>query len=358
MAEECIKLATRLSQRLDECGIKDKNANRLLRAKRILRCIWNKREIDEINTQLEYFRGQLMLHKVHEIQQIQGKSHASQASQNDIREVKALIEDLAPNLDANAAEILRYIAEVRVENSQLLARAIQEAPSASVAAASIQHLVKTVLDEYEDRMATNVEKRFRNAFASEFDNIRKSLPQCFADLQTHQSEEKMQETDGTGNSKYTSRGGDVYSNPVPTPPYPQRVSQQGETKSRNDVIFTHRSLWRKRSRLGMFCLKVARYIMFDEHGHPTSVYDLSVTLLPLSCWFTTGCFITYQSFTDRRGKPKMVLQPEVFRVLDPGHEYWTIMEQGDTLSLQELLKGRQLAPSDRCQCGDTLLHVR
>ena len=129
--------------------------------------MWNKREIIEINTRLEYFRSQLTLQKVHKIQQIQGESYATQASRNDVHDVKTSVEGLGPKLDANTAEILRSIAEVKVVNSQLHARATQEAPSAFGAEASIQHLVKTVLDEYEDHMAANVEKRFRNAFVSE-----------------------------------------------------------------------------------------------------------------------------------------------------------------------------------------------
>ena len=358
MAQGCSELAARLSQRLEECGVKDKKTSRLIRTKRVFKCMWNKREIDEINARLEYFRSQLALQKIHRIQQIQGKSYAAQASRHDIQDVRTSVEGLGPKLDANTAEILRSIAEVKVENSQLHARAIQEAPSGSRSEASLHHLVKTILDEYEERMAANVEKRFRAAFAAEFDDIRKSLPQSFAETQPQEMTQEMaQDIDDPLCSQYVSRGGNIYTKPVFTPDNFQQSSRQDHTRAREGGTLLYSSWWIKTSRLGDFHLRVTRSIIFDEHGLPTSIYDLFLLLLPSPCWFTTGCSITYQSFTDRRGRPKIVLQPEIFRILDRDHDVWRAILEEDNMSLRDMLDMRLVSPSDRNVNGNTFLHV-
>ena len=174
-------------------------------------------------------------------------------------------------------------------------------------------------------------------------------------MQTHQLQEVTRETDSTGYSQRTD--GNTYSESLSTPADSQRSSRQGKNMPREDITLLYRSSWFKVSRLGVFSLEVARSTIFDEDGHPTSVYHLEMQLLPSICWFTTGCSIAYQSFTDRRGKPKMVLQPEVFRILGLDHDVWRVIREGDNMSLREMLATRLISPSDRDYLGRTLLHV-
>ncbi|RYP50297.1 hypothetical protein DL768_004150 [Monosporascus sp. mg162] len=178
VAEGCSELAQDLLKRLKACGVGAQQADkRFNRAKRALRCMWNRREIDEINTRLQYFRSELGLHMTYGIKQAQAQSHASQASTDDVRVLRDSVQALGVKSDANAAEILRSVAEVRVENSRFHAQATQAAPTALGCEASLQHLMRSLLDEYEERFLDGVEKKFRSAAQLEMANARASLLQ-------------------------------------------------------------------------------------------------------------------------------------------------------------------------------------
>ncbi|RYO83913.1 hypothetical protein DL766_008287 [Monosporascus sp. MC13-8B] len=160
VAEGCSELAKDLLRRLEACGVGAQRADkRFNRAKRAFRCMWNKREIDEINTRLQYFRSELGLHMTYGIKQAQAQSHASQASADDVRVIRDSVQALGVKSDASAAEILRSVAEVRVENSRFHAQATQAAPAAMGCEASLQHLMRSLFDEYEERFLEGVEKR-------------------------------------------------------------------------------------------------------------------------------------------------------------------------------------------------------
>ncbi|RYP34314.1 hypothetical protein DL767_004308 [Monosporascus sp. MG133] len=232
VAEGCSALAQDLLRQLKACGVGAQQADkRFNRAKRTLRCMWNKREIDEINTRLQYFRSELGLHMTYGIKQAQAQSHASQASANDIGVLRDSMQALRVKSDANAAEILRSVAEVRVENSRFHAQATQAPPAALGCEASLQHLMRSLFDEYEERFLEGVEKRFRGAARLEMATARASLLQ------------------------------------------------------------------------------------------------------------------------DPRGKPKLELQLETYRILDNDHEVWSVIKSGDITTLRTMLSQRLVSPSDRGKRG-------
>ena len=338
----------------------------------MFRCIWNKREIDEINSRLDHFRSQLTLHKVYRIAQLQNQNYASQASRPDVQGVKASVDAVGLKSDANTEEILRSIAEVRVENSQFHARAIQENTAASVAEASLHHLLKTFLDDHEERLAAGVEKKFRAALTSEMEDIRKSLDQVLRDMKTHQeAEESNLDKHGPGRSQSSqpmSGDGNVddkaspealnHQQPIPEPHHHQKCGRQecGHISKENRTV-TYRYWWEKKTSLGSFSLQITRFVISNDCGKSTFVYNLKAHLIPSPRWFTTGCSIKYQRFTDPRGRPKLVLQPETYRVLEEDHEVMMTMLLHDDVSLGEMLRTRRLAPSDRDKDGRTLLQV-
>ncbi|RYP22095.1 hypothetical protein DL765_001854 [Monosporascus sp. GIB2] len=361
VAEGCSELAQDLLRRLKACGVGAQQADkRFNRAKRALRCMWNKREIDEINSRLQYFRSELGLHMTYGIKQAQAQSHASQASADDVRVIRDSLQALGIKSDANAAEILRSVAEVRVENSRFHAQATQAAPAALGCEASLQNLMRSLFDEYEERFLEGVEKRFRGAARLEMENLRASLLQGIQETQVGTAE-TAQHDDYHSDHEYAmaDRTDEITFKEEPRLEWHELQGPTGQRSGRRkkeNISFISRTWWYKDTRLGKFSLHITRAVVFSDYQPATSVYGVTVHLVPSPCWLASGCSVTYQSLTDPRVKPKLELQLETYRILDDDHEVWGVIESGDLAKLRTMLSQRLVSSSDRDKFGGTLLH--
>ncbi|KAI1205901.1 uncharacterized protein F4807DRAFT_440901 [Annulohypoxylon truncatum] len=138
VADKCCELAKSLLKRLETCGIQPgQNANRLQRARGAFRAIWNKREIGEISSRLEYFRSELILYYAFQTRKTQADQQGRQPSKDDIQAVLDKLDDLGPVIESvkrgindkssiQHSELLNSIAEARSENAQLHTRAAQQ----------------------------------------------------------------------------------------------------------------------------------------------------------------------------------------------------------------------------------------
>ncbi|RYP86967.1 hypothetical protein DL770_004848 [Monosporascus sp. CRB-9-2] len=362
VAEGCSELAQDLLRRLKACGVGAQQADkRFNRTKRALRCMWSRREIDEINTRLQYFRSELGLHMTYGIKQAQAQNHASQASTDDVRVIRDSVQALGVKSDANAAEILRSVAEVRVENSRFHAQATQAVPAALGCEASLQHLMRSLLDEYEERFLEGVEKRFRGAARLEMANARASLLQGMQEVQVGTAETARHD-DYHSDREYAmaDRTDGITFKEEPRLEChelqcPNR--QNSERPRKENISCISKTWWSKKTSLGKLSFHITRAVVFSDYQPATSVCNLTVHLIPSPRWLATGCSFKYQSLTDPRGKPKLKLQLETYRILDDDHEIWDVIASGDVTRLRTMLSQRLVSPSDRAHTGGTLLHT-
>ncbi len=323
--------------------------------------MWNKREIEEINTRLQYFRSELALHMTYDIKRSQDQIHTSQASRSDIQELRASVQALECKSYASAEEISRSVAEVRVDNSRFHAQVTQAVPASLGSEASLQHLMRSLLDEYEERLMTGVEKRFRAAARSEMDGFRGSLSHALRKIRFEDEEaiertvdiEEYERTLTDHTPTIDSRGERL------EPHAPRRCDGQSRIRSRKESTSRiSNSEWRFDNRLGRLYLRVSRSVIFDDDHPRTYVYSVTMHVVPSARWLTTAFSVTYQSLTDPRGKPKIIIQPETCRVLGRDHDVWRAVMPGDITPLRMMLSQRLVSPSDCDDTGRTLLHVR
>ncbi|KAI1462406.1 hypothetical protein F4805DRAFT_132829 [Annulohypoxylon moriforme] len=131
VANKCCELAKNLLKRLDTCGIQPgQNASRLQRAKGAFKAIWNKREIEEISSRLEYFRSELILYYAFQTRKTQLELSERQSSKDDIQPVLDKLDDLGPMIESvkrgvydkynvQHSELLGSIADAQSENVRL-----------------------------------------------------------------------------------------------------------------------------------------------------------------------------------------------------------------------------------------------
>ncbi|RYP74092.1 hypothetical protein DL769_004109 [Monosporascus sp. CRB-8-3] len=313
--------------------------------------MWNRREIDEINARLQYFRSELGLHMTYGIKQAQAQSHALQASADDVRVLRDSVQALGVKSEANAAEILRSVAEVRVENSRFHAQVTQAAPAALGCEPSLQHLMRSLFDEYEERFLEGVEKRFRGAAALEIENLRASLLRGIQKVQVgtaetarhhgYHSDREYAMADRTDEITFKEEPKlECHELRCPN-------RQRFERLRKENISLISKTWWRKTTCLGKLSLRITRTVVFSDHQPVTSVYGITAHLIPSPRWLATGCSVTYQSLTDPRGKPKLELQPETYRILNEDHEVWGVIDSGDVTRFRTMLSQRLVSPSDR-----------
>ncbi|KAI2470822.1 hypothetical protein F4781DRAFT_441423 [Annulohypoxylon bovei var. microspora] len=138
VADKCRELSKILLERLNKCGIQaGQNDSRFHRAKGAIKAIWNKREIEEISSRLEYFRSELILHFAFQTRKTQLDNQGRQPSRDDIQAVLDKLDDLGPVIksakrdindksNTRHPELLNSIAEARTENAQFHTQAAQQ----------------------------------------------------------------------------------------------------------------------------------------------------------------------------------------------------------------------------------------
>lgn len=360
VAEGCCKLAKELLTRLESCGVNTQQKDsRFQRVKHVFKCMWNKREIEDINTRLQYFRSQLDLHMTYGIRQAQAQSYASQASRDDVRDLGTSLQALQLKSETDTTQILQSIAKVKVENSRFHAQVTQAAPVASISETSLQHLIRSVFDEYEEHMLAGVEKRFRSAAQSELGYARESLLRALPEKQAEVAKKSIpisRASDEECVSTIERRQDSFEKESFESVKFRRDWQENAKLKKQNTTII-YKQYWVKRTPFGIIWLYFVRSVVFSNERLATCIHTVTADLIPSPRWLTTGFSITYQNSTDPRGNPRFILQPQTYRVLDDHHQIWGVIERGDTDSLRMMLSQRIVSPFGRCCNGNTLLLV-
>lgn len=321
--------------------------------------MWNKREIEDINTRLQHFRSQLDLHMTYGIRQAQAQSYASQASRDDVRDLGTSLQALQLKSETDTTQILQSLAEVKVENSRFHAQVTQATPGATISETSLQHVMRSVFDEYEEHILAGVEKRFRSAAQSELGYARESLLRALPKKQVEAANTAIS-ISPTMNEEYTvttRRRQDSFQEESFNPARLCHDWQKNAKSKKKNTTIIYKNYWGKDTSFGTISLYFMRSVVFSDDRLTTCVHTVTADLIPSPRWLTAGFSIKYQSLTDPRGNPKFVLQPQTYRVLDINHKVWGIIQRGDTVSLRMMLSQRIVSPFDRAHDGSTLLTV-
>ncbi|KAI1840819.1 hypothetical protein JX266_012967 [Neoarthrinium moseri] len=96
VAEGCCELARQLLQRLETCGIHPgRQATFLKRSKTALKCMWNKREIQEITERLHHFRSEIQFHLMSRVSARQISPIALQSIDDQLKKTARQLEELS-----------------------------------------------------------------------------------------------------------------------------------------------------------------------------------------------------------------------------------------------------------------------
>ncbi|KAI1780527.1 hypothetical protein F4818DRAFT_9308 [Hypoxylon cercidicola] len=419
VADGCCELARKLSKRLNDLDLLSAQSGSLLRrGKAAWRWVWNKKEIEEIAERLHYFGSQLSLHMTYQVRQNQLEQRTWQSSKDDVQATLARIDDVLlsteklklgidEKLDRQHEEVLHSFADLSVRNSQLQTQTIEEVSSASRVASegihglgtsfnammlkqseifeslatvrvenselhgrvtqvlpqthdfdstSLQYLLKSMLDEYQEKSIMEIRKEFRGTARSEMENLRTQALQALNEMQSgrqtrHPKAETTPEPAVKPSSPYAS---EPIQNAMGAETAPLKLGEHGRQK-KNDISIVYTKRRWIDTRIGTFWFRIRDKVVFDSVKPPVSVYELTVHFTPSPRWCSKSFSVAYQKVADARGGPKFGLQLESYRVLDNDHEVWKAIREHDVDSVRTMLAERVISPYDHRHDGWALL---
>ncbi|KAI8627640.1 hypothetical protein F5Y19DRAFT_440645 [Xylariaceae sp. FL1651] len=408
VADGCCELANNLLQRLTTYSLRPgQKDSRVRRARIALKILWEKSEVEEMVKQLEYLRGELYLHLTFEVWQLQQENQAKQSSKDDVRAVlekasqlEESLKELRLDLDNESrnrqAEVLRAVANLKVENSILHADATHQILASQTAVgnsidslkqvvqaqhaestdslarvmvqdskffatirterealeSSVGHVMRSLFEEYQYSLLEEIRKEYRGTARAEVQSILADLEHSIS-LRNFQTD--RDQLDYTSKSHDESKSSDTKSMQLQT----GEASHELENRPRSrkpevSVVYqrTHISM----ARLGIFALHIKQSVLYQPGQSALTVYNLEAQFRPSPCWLSTGCSITYQKVSDGRGTPKFGFQFPTYRIISLNHEVWNTIADGKLDIIQTMLLKKTILPSDQNIHGWTLLH--
>ncbi|KAI0134267.1 hypothetical protein BJ170DRAFT_192612 [Xylariales sp. AK1849] len=371
VADGCCILAQQLLKRLKACGTQDGHSSLAKRTKLALKCLWNKREIQDMATRLDHFRSEIHINLTRQIQQEQAANQALQPTKDNfelmlrrVDELKTDIQSLKSGIDVKPenkiSEVLKSIAELKVENAQFHAQATQAFSSHNDANASFQGVLRPFFDEYQERFLAEVRKELRGTARAEMASMRALLFDALPEIQQRipddqRSPETADEHDSTTNEEEQ----DIQTETELVELHRLRNCKEiaSRRQRKNDVSLLYMKHWNKKTKLGHLSIMLRHKAIFDYDRSTRSVYEVVAHFTPSPSWFSNGYSLTFQKKLDSRGVPKFGFQPQTYRVLGRGHEGLEAICRGDVNTVRTMLCQKTLFPSDRSKDGYTLLHV-
>ncbi|XXG97669.1 hypothetical protein Hte_003976 [Hypoxylon texense] len=285
------------------------------------------------------------------------------------RETSERISDLEASFNASmlkqnedvrthSSKILESLATVRVENSELHSRVTQVLPQdRSFDNTSLQHVLRSVLDEYQESFLSEIRKEFRGTARSEMESMRAQALQALDGMQSGRK----------ACASEIQSGLEVVVKPSFHPSMPARAtkgskeatleSREHRRQQKSNITMLYATVWGVETRIGTFWLNIRDKVIFDPVKPPVNVYELTTHFIPSPRWCSKGFHVAYQKVADPRGIPKFGLRLESYCVLDDDHKTWAAIRQHDTDSVRNMLAERVISPNDRDTYGMTLLGV-
>ncbi|KAI2609247.1 hypothetical protein GGR54DRAFT_632994 [Hypoxylon sp. NC1633] len=410
-SDGCCDLATQLLERLRSCGIQiGQNGSRLQRAKVAFKAIWNKREIEEISSRLQFFRSELNIHYTFQIWNKQVDQYDRQSTTDDIQAVLDRLESLKLSIDSvkldidgalsnQRSDIISSLAEMKSDNSQLHTRAAEQARANQTAVlgrldnyeTSINDGFENIKIGLESLASVKVENstflattRQQVPLASElgpvFGNVLRPLFEEYKEsfLEEVKKEYRDDILPALGEMQYRSKGvqqnytsaddedelGEIQDDYQPTSSSLESWREvlpdaHPRQLGKDSITWIYNYFRYKKTSIGTFSLMIRNRVRFDIFGLPTQKYELTAQFTPSPRWLSTGCSITYKKLVDSRGEPTFCFRlPKIYRVLGEDHEIWDAIRYGDLTKVQSMLSQKLILPSDRGVRSDTMLYLQ
>ncbi|KAI1084220.1 hypothetical protein F5B20DRAFT_524057 [Whalleya microplaca] len=413
----CCELAKQLLKRLETCGIKpSQNGSQLHRAKKAIKIVWSKKEIDDYANRLEFFRSEVTLHLTSQIRNTLIEQRAEQSTKDDIKtllnkfhDLRSPIEDLKHSINgtlkANHLEVSNSINDFRAENLQLHAQgshtlanmvksltdytkagfqdvrnlqtqtqesvarvevqrsefralATQRIPFASNGSASFQDVLTEIFDNYLDTFIAGTNKEYRGLARSSGEILQQAILYHLSKMQSDAA--RTQESSGSKRAGKPHHQSDNQVHEFDETPFDlQRgAMQHGQASHRlnkHDISIAYFCRKQFETRIGVFTLQICRKDIFTPSQPVMSIFEMGAHFLPSPGWFP-GISVSYKHTTDSRGNAHGGPQFKSYRVLKMDHEVWGAIKEGDFFTVRDMLSQKTISPSDRNEMGQTLLH--
>ncbi|KAI8627134.1 hypothetical protein F5Y19DRAFT_477695 [Xylariaceae sp. FL1651] len=418
VANGCCEVGKKLLKRLETCGLRTgQNVGRVQRAKTSFKVIWKKREMDDMLKQLEQLKSELALHMTSDVWYGQLDSQATQATRNDVKAVSDKVMDKIVDLDLSLrtlrADLLNTVADhqnqalksitslkddnsqfrtemrqqainssdgvlqkvnsiqqilqtqhvetmdnfaqVRVENSRLYANMATQGANVSD---SIYHVVRPLLEEYQERILDGIRKEFRGTARAEMESFQAALLQDLHNtdyLEPEIESSRFSEENQSENHATKAQQPDEFSDSLSTGDK-ETGFQPGLGPRKSEMSVVYRKDRSIQTRLGQFSLYITSTVHLRP-GYPAlKTYNLRAYFYPSLQWFSTGYSVVYQRTVDGRGPPKFGFQFPTYRIISDDHEVWETIAADDVGAIQDMLSQKVISPSDRDHDGMPLLH--
>ncbi|KAI2602626.1 hypothetical protein GGR54DRAFT_633842 [Hypoxylon sp. NC1633] len=280
--------------------------------------------------------------------QLQVTQETSQATGTILNGIKNLETSLGTMVlkSSQASEAYHFnftesLARIQVQNSKFQARVSQEVPQAGAFdTASFQNVMRSMLDEYQEKLLSEVRKEFRGTARAEMECLRS---QAFGALDGMQSDLQGHTTKTEEKSDNSMEEGYKTTYPSGMREASQKDCQQ---QKHNTTIALRNHRWIE-TRFGTISLMIQDKVTFNPGKAPVGVYELTVLFAPSPRWYSKSFALSYRKTTDGRGNPRFGLQFETYRVFDYDHEIEDVITNNDLVSLRSMLSRRVISPSDR-----------
>ncbi|KAI2622157.1 hypothetical protein GGS26DRAFT_249749 [Hypomontagnella submonticulosa] len=271
-----------------------------------------------------------------------------------LHSIQSSVETGFQNIQIRQSETLESLAHVRVENGAFNARIAQHLPLEANANAPVQHVLRSLLEEYSDKILAEVKKEFRETARAELNNLLNSDLRTFYETQHGSRTARMDPKDTAGEDEtgidsshleeFESRTS-IFSN-----------KQGPHRHDRNSITKIYSYSWHKGTNLGHFTVLIRDRVRFDAFGRPKGVYELAAHFIPSLRWLSTGISMTYQNISDARGSPDFGLRLKTYRIISNNHEVWYALRDHDVQRIQSMLSQKLISTSDRNSLGLTPFH--
>ncbi|KAH6652789.1 hypothetical protein BKA67DRAFT_677958 [Truncatella angustata] len=415
----CCLLAQQLLQRLEGCGIRPGQTNTFTaRARSTLKCMWNKREVQDISDRLERFRTEISLHLICQIEQRQmlyqtllPKKEDLAALQDTVNELQSQIRSIQSQFDTRSGQLqsmpnfsillgseqpqslsetaravtvvaskqdeileqLGYLkqdlattqnqndamfdslASFKTSNEELYNQSTQAAASFAEFGPAFQTALRTGLLECQQAILAGVEKSVKDALKTEFTDLQAILSPTVQNPYVCMANDCAMRDPRSETSDLDCV--------TRKDSWPSEVNHRAyfsihEKKNirRQDSVVLHSYFRIKTSKIGTMLIMIWYKVKFDHLGSSKSVFELAVNLVPNLSWFSTGCSATFRKEVDNKGVLQLNHHLHTYRVIQVEHDAIRAVERGDLEIVRMMLDERTVLPTDRDSGGSTLLH--
>jgi hypothetical protein len=388
---------TRQSARraLKSCGITaEESPTRWLRARRALKSIVKKREIQEISRMLQTYRSQMTFNyllshdknglpsntKGHDIFPVHPHISSpvavcnccgsSTAPSHLVRAHLCTSTNTQHNLNTsvssqpqrNASGGAEGFGQVIVEKGIFTAFSVQENVTREEFANSIRNTMMPSLEEYTSKLIATAERKIRSTIQTEMEGVSRKFRQSvveeiYSNSSLANADELTEAESSFENVQSKCDETDPSTRNCDPDPAPYPSVMGGTRPNYLKVSFVWTRNWPMSTRIGVFQVAVMCQRIYRPNQPPETQYKCWVVFLPSIKWLCAGMSRDYSFHVGPRGFPKISTNLDVFGIIPENDAATKCIESGTVEEFRDMLDSRLFSAGDRFVNGDTLLHV-